>query len=265
MEVVITSDEGEAGRLGADVVTELLRRRPDAVIGVATGSSPLAIYDELGRRIDAGELSLKHARAFMLDEYIGLPPDHPERYHQVIHRDFVAKVDIEPRHVHGPDGSAQDVPAACAAYERAIAEAGGIDVQILGVGTDGHIAFNEPGSSLVSRTRLKTLTERTRLDNSRFFDGDADAVPRHCITQGLGTIMDARAVVLVAQGAGKADAVAAMVEGPITAMVPGSILQMHPHATVVVDEAAAAGLKLAEYYRLTYDSKPQWQRYENGL
>ncbi len=259
MEVVITSDEGEAGRLGADVVTELLRRRPDAVIGVATGSSPLAIYDELGRRIDAGELSLKHARAFMLDEYIGLPPDHPERYHQVIHRDFVAKVDIEPRHVHGPDGSAQDVPAACAAYERAIAEAGGIDVQILGVGTDGHIAFNEPGSSLVSRTRLKTLTERTRLDNARFFDGDADAVPRHCITQGLGTIMDARHIVLVAFGAGKAEAIRELVEGPIWASWPATILQMHPHVTVLVDAAAAGRLERRSYYEETWAHKPQWQ------
>ncbi len=259
MEVVITSDEGEAGRLGADVVTELLRRRPDAVIGVATGSSPLAIYHELGRRIDAGELSLKHARAFMLDEYIGLPPDHPERYHQVIHRDFVAKVDIEPRHVHGPDGSAQDVPAACAAYERAIAEAGGIDVQILGVGTDGHIAFNEPGSSLVSRTRLKTLTERTRLDNARFFDGDADAVPRHCITQGLGTIMDARHIVLVAFGAGKAEAIRELVEGPISASWPATILQMHPHVTVLVDAAAAGRLERRSYYEETWAHKPQWQ------
>ncbi len=259
MEVVITSDEGEAGRLGADVVTELLRRRPDAVIGVATGSSPLAIYDELGRRIDAGELSLKHARAFMLDEYIGLPPDHPERYHQVIHRDFVAKVDIEPRHVHGPDGSAQDVPAACAAYERAIAEAGGIDVQILGVGTGGHIAFNEPGSSLVSRTRLKTLTERTRLDNARFFDGDADAVPRHCITQGLGTIMDARHIVLVAFGAGKAEAIRELVEGPISASWPATILQMHPHVTVLVDAAAAGRLERRSYYEETWAHKPQWQ------
>ncbi len=259
MEVVITSDEGEAGRLGADVVTELLRRRPDAVIGVATGSSPLAIYDELGRRIDAGELSLKHARAFMLDEYIGLPPDHPERYHQVIHRDFVAKVDIEPRHVHGPDGSAQDVPAACAAYERAIAEAGGIDVQILGVGTGGHIAFNEPGSSLVSRTRLKTLTERTRLDNARFFDGDADAVPRHCITQGLGTIMDARHIVLVAFGAGKAEAIRELVEGPIWASWPATILQMHPHVTVLVDAAAAGRLERRSYYEETWAHKPQWQ------
>lgn len=259
MEVVITSDEGEAGRLGADVVTELLRRRPDAVIGVATGSSPLAIYDELGRRIDAGELSLKHARAFMLDEYIGLPPDHPERYHQVIHRDFVAKVDIEPRHVHGPDGSAQDVPAACAAYERAIAEAGGIDVQILGVGTGGHIAFNEPGSSLVSRTRLKTLTERTRLDNARFFDGDADAVPRHCITQGLGTIMDARHIVLVAFGAGKAEAVQQLLEGPISVTWPATILQMHPHVTVLLDGDAAGRLERRSYYEETWAHKPTWQ------
>ena len=258
MEVVITSDEGEAGRLGADVVTELLRRRPDAVIGVATGSSPLAIYDELGRRIDAGELSLKHARAFMLDEYIGLPPDHPERYHQVIHRDFVAKVDIEPRHVHGPDGSAQDVPAACAAYERAIAEAGGIDLQILGIGTSGHIGFNEPGSSFGSRTRVKTLIEQTREDNARFFDS-IDDVPMHCITQGLGTILKARHLFLLAFGEGKAAAVAGAVEGPVTSSLPGSAIQLHPHVTVVVDEAAASQLQYADYYRYAFANKPAWQ------
>ena len=259
MEVVITADEGEAGRLGADVIGELARHRPYPVIGVATGSSPIAIYDELGRRVAAGELTLKHARAFMLDEYIGLPADHPERYHQVIHRDFVAKVDIEPRHVFGPEGSADDIPAACAAYEKAITEAGGIDVQILGIGTDGHIAFNEPGSSLVSRTRIKTLTAQTRLDNARFFGGDADAVPRHCITQGLGTIMEAAHIVLVAFGAGKAEAVQQLLEGPISVTWPATILQMHPHVTVLLDGNAAGWLERRSYYEETWAHKPTWQ------
>jgi glucosamine-6-phosphate deaminase len=152
-----------------------------------------------------------------------------------------------------------DLAAACRDYEAAIAAAGGIDVQILGVGANGHIGFNEPSSSFASRTRIKTLAARTRADNARFF-ASADEVPQHCLTQGLGTIMEARQVVLVAQGAAKAAAVAAIVEGPVSARWPGSILQHHPNAVVVVDEAAAARLELADYYRYVYDHKPAWQR-----
>src|SRR6185437_12546136 len=178
MEVVITTTPEEVGELAAVAIDELLRRRPEAVLGVATGSSPLIIYDELGRRVSHGSLSLARTRAFMLDEYVGLPADHPQRYRNVIQAEFVDEVDIDPAQVHGPDGLAADLPAACAAYERAIAEAGGVDLQILGIGTDGHIAFNEPGSSLASRTRIKTLTSQTRRDNARFFGGDVDAVPQ---------------------------------------------------------------------------------------
>jgi len=179
VEVVITTPDQAAG-LVADAITELVVRRPDAVLGVATGSSPLAVYDELGRRVADGRLTLARARAFMLDEYVGLPAEHPERYRTVIDRDFVAKVDIDPDNVHGPDGLADDLPAACAAYEQAIADAGGVDLQLLGIGSDGHIAFNEPGSSLASRTRIKSLTRQTREDNARFFGGEVEAVPRHC-------------------------------------------------------------------------------------
>jgi glucosamine-6-phosphate deaminase len=161
--------------------------------------------------------------------------------------------------VQGPDGLAEDLQAACAAYEAAIAAAGGVDLQLLGVGTDGHVAFNEPGSSLASRTRIKTLTRQTREDNARFFDGDVEAVPRHCLTQGLGTIMAARHLVLLATGRGKAEAVHRVVEGAVSAMWPGSVLQMHPHVTVLVDDAAASRLQLADYYRQTYASKPAWQ------
>jgi glucosamine-6-phosphate deaminase len=259
MEIVICPDAKQAGQLGARVITALLKRKPDAVLGLATGSSPLAIYDELAARCDAGEVSFAKARGFSLDEYVGLPSEHPETYHNVIRKDFVHRVDFDDSAVRGPDGLAQDIPAFCAEYEAAMAQAGGVDLQILGIGTDGHIGFNEPGSSLASRTRIKTLTKQTRVDNARFFDGDIDKVPTHCITQGLGTIMSARQIVLVASGNGKAEAVHHMAEGSVSAMWPGTILQHHPHVTVLVDDAAASRLQLADYYRETFASKPDWQ------
>ena len=160
--------------------------------------------------------------------------------------------------LHGPDVACPDVPALCARYEALLVELGGVDVQLLGIGSDGHIGFNEPGSSLGSRTRIKTLTAQTRRDNARFF-GALDDVPHHVITQGLATIGAARHLVLVATGASKAAPIARAVEGPLTAMCPASTLQLHPHATVVVDEAAAVGLPHADYYRDVYAGKPDWQ------
>lgn len=259
MEVVILADVEEIGTVAADAISALLDRKPTAVLGLATGSSPLAIYDELAARYAAGRVSFRQARAFTLDEYVGLPEDHPERYRNVIDEVFVSRVDFESGAVQGPDGSATDIPAACAAYENAIHDAGGVDLQILGIGTDGHVAFNEPGSSLASRTRIKTLTAQTRIDNARFFGDDLEAVPTHCLTQGLGTIMEARHSILVATGRSKAEAVHHLVEGPVSAMWPATVLQHHPHATVLLDEAAARRLQLIDYYRETYRSKPAWQ------
>ena len=257
MEVVI-APAGELARLAADAVEGLLRADPETVLGLATGSSPLAVYDELVARHKEG-LSFARAKAFMLDEYVGLPADHPERYRNVIEKEFASRVDFAPGAVQGPDGLAEDLPAACAAYEKSIADAGGVDLQLLGIGTDGHIAFNEPGSSLASRTRIKTLTRQTREDNARFFGGSVDDVPRHCLTQGLATIMSARHLVLLASGRAKAEAVHQLVEGPVSAMWPATIMQLHPHATVLVDDAAASRLQLAGYYRQTYADKPDWQ------
>jgi glucosamine-6-phosphate deaminase len=259
MEVVILQDAKEIGTVAADAIGALFGRKPDAVLGLATGSSPLAIYDELAARCDAGLISFKQARGFTLDEYVGLPDDHPQRYRNVIDDVFVSRVDFAPGAVQGPDGLAIDLPAACASYEDAIRQAGGVDLQILGIGTDGHIAFNEPGSSLASRTRIKTLTRQTRIDNARFFGGDVESVPTHCLTQGLATIMDARHVILVATGRRKAEAVHHLVEGPVSAMWPASILQHHPHVTVLIDDGAARRLQLVDYYRETYRSKPEWQ------
>lgn len=257
MEVVIKGSVAELAALAADSIEALLTRAERPVLGLATGSSPLPIYEELVRRHQDG-LSFAHARAFLLDEYVGLPPGHPESYREVIRREFTGSVDIADDQVASPDGAAADVAAAAVAYDAAIAAAGGVDVQILGIGTDGHIAFNEPGSSLASRTRIKTLTEQTREDNARFF-ATIDEVPQHVLTQGLGTILEARHLVLIATGEQKAEAVAAMVEGPVTASCPGSVTQLHPHVTVLLDEAAASRLRLADYYRHSYDHKPEWQ------
>ncbi|GEA81314.1 glucosamine-6-phosphate deaminase [Cellulomonas uda] len=258
MEVVIAPAPALA-RLAADAVERLVRARPTAVLGLATGSSPLAVYDELARRHREDGLSFARVRAFMLDEYVGLPADHPQRYRNVIEAEIASRVDLAPGAVLGPDGLAQDLAAACAGYERAIADAGGVDLQLLGIGTDGHVAFNEPGSSLASRTRIKTLTRQTREDNARFFDDDVTAVPTHCLTQGLATIMAARHLVLLAQGRSKAEAVHQLVEGPVSALWPATVLQHHPHVTVLVDDAAASRLQLADYYRETYAAKPAWQ------
>ncbi|WP_028280757.1 glucosamine-6-phosphate deaminase [Arthrobacter sp. H5] len=258
MEVVILADHQAIGAVAADAVESLITRKPTAVLGLATGSSPLPVYDELARRHAHDGLQFAQAHGFALDEYVGLPPGHPESYREVIRREFTSRIDIRPENVHGPDGSAEDIPGACLSYEEAIRTAGGIDLQLLGVGTDGHIGFNEPGSSLASRTRIKTLIEQTRRDNARFFDS-IDDVPHHVVTQGLGTIMDARHVVLIATGAQKACAVHDFVEGPVAAVCAASILQLHPHATILIDEAAASKLKLADYYRYTFDNKPVWQ------
>lgn len=258
MEVVIVEDRAAGGRLVADAIVRLLRGNERPVLGLATGGSPMPVYDELAARFARGEVSFAHTRAYALDEYVGLPPDHPESYRAVIRREVVDRLDLPPASAHGPDGNAVDLVAGCQEYDAAVCAAG-VELQLLGVGTDGHVGFNEPGSSLSSRTRIKTLTAQTRRDNARFFGGDVDAVPQHVVTQGIGTILSARHLVLLAWGEQKAEAVARLVEGPVTAMIPASALQLHPHATVVVDGPAAAGLRLADYYRETWAAKPSWQ------
>jgi glucosamine-6-phosphate deaminase len=255
VEVVVLDTAEEVARVAADRIATVVRRRPDAVLGLATGSSPLGIYAELARRVAAGGVDMSATRGFALDEYVGLPREHPESYAAVIERQVIRPLRMDPARVQVPDGRAADLEAAAAGYDRAIADAGGVDLQLLGIGANGHIGFNEPTSSFASRTRVKTLAPRTRADNARFFDSPGD-VPVHCLTQGLGTILEARELLLVAQGAGKAEAVAAAVEGPLTSMCPGSALQLHPRATVVVDAAAAARLRLVDYYRWTWAHKP---------
>jgi glucosamine-6-phosphate deaminase len=255
-EVVIVGSPEDAGSLVAAKIVRLVGRDPRAVLGLATGSTPLPVYRAL--REQAAGVDLSGVRGFALDEYVGIAPEHPESYASVIRREVVEPLGLDPELVHVPDGDPERIAVSGEEYERAIEAAGGVDLQILGIGTDGHLGFNEPGSSFASRTRVKTLTAQTRRDNARFFPS-LDDVPRHCITQGLGTILRARHLVLLAFGAGKAAAVAGAVEGPLTASLPASAIQLHPHATVVVDEAAASQLRMAEYYRYAWENKPAGQ------
>ncbi len=259
MEVVIVPTSQDGARLVGAAIASLIVTSAAPVLGLATGSTPLPVYDDLVRQHQDRGLSFASVRAFALDEYVGLPPEHPESYRAVLEREIAGRVDFPDGAVRTPDGWSDDLQAACTDYDEAIRVAGGIDLQLLGVGTDGHIGFNEPTSSLASPTRIKTLTRQTRIDNARFFEGDIEKVPRHVLTQGIGTILRARHLVLLAWGASKADAVTATIEGPVTALVPSSALQLHPHATIVVDEPAAARLRLADYYRDVYDGKPDWQ------
>jgi len=256
MEIIIQPTPEAATAVAARLIARLLRDKPDAVLGLATGSTPLGLY----RQLIAMKLDWRRVTTFNLDEYVGLPRDHAQTYHTFMWENLFRHVNIAKKNVHIPDGNARDIPKFCAEYERRIRDAGGIDLQVLGIGTDGHIGFNEPTSSLASRTRIKTLTEQTRRDNARFFNSP-DEVPYHCITMGIGTIMDARQIVLLAFGPKKAKAIAEAVEGPITAMNPASALQLHPVTKVCLDEPAARRLKKADYYRWVYHHKPDWQQF----
>ena len=254
-EVVIVQSADEAGSITAEVITALLSTTPDAVLGLATGWTPLSTWSALAARA----LDLSRVRGFALDEYVGLPPGHPESYRAVITREVVEPLGLTPELVRVPADDGLPLPGAGDRYERDIVAAGGIDLQVLGIGRTGHIGFNEPGSSLASLTRVKTLTEQTRVDNARYF-ASVDDVPTHCITQGLGTILRARHLLLLAFGEAKAAAVAAALEGPVSASTPGSVVQLHPRVTVVVDEAAASQLVHADYYRYAWANRLDWER-----
>lgn len=258
MEVIIQPNPEAASAVAARLVARQVREKPASVLGLATGGTPGRLYELLAQMHREEGLDFSRAAAFNLDEYVGLGADHPCSYRRYMEEKLFSLVNLPAAARHIPDGLVADVPGHCADYEAAIRAAGGIDLQILGLGTDGHLGFNEPGSSLTSRTRIKTLTERTRQDNRRYFPHDQE-VPLHVITMGLGTIMDSRMCLLLAFGEAKAEAVAHAVEGPVTATVPASILQFHPCVKVLIDEAAASRLQRREYYRWVYDRKPDWQ------
>jgi glucosamine-6-phosphate deaminase len=255
MEIIIQPTAEAATKIAARLMAKLINEKPAAVLGLATGGTMENLYRELV----AQKLNWSKLTTFNLDEYVGLSPQHPQSYHSFMWENLFRHVNIAIKSVNIPDGLAKDIPAACENYERKISVAGGLDIQLLGIGTDGHIGFNEPTSSFASRTRIKTLTPQTLADNARFF-GNESAVPHHVITMGIGTILESRHCVLLAFGKNKAHAVAGMVEGAITAMNPASALQMHRKVTVFLDEASASELKMQEYYRWVYEQKPDWQK-----
>ena len=248
MEVIILNTPEAVATLAADLVSKQVNQKANAVLGMATGGTPLKTYEKLIEKCSAKEVSFKQASTFNLDEYIGLPSDHPRSYRYFMRENLFDHIDIDPENTHIPDGLADNPIEVGPAYEKQISEAGGIDLQILGIGSDGHIGFNEPTSSMGSRTRIKTLTERTLEDNQRFFK-PGETQPTLAITMGIQTIMEARHVILLANGAGKANAIRETVEGPLSARCPASILQFHPRATVIIDEEASSALELTAYYK----------------
>ena len=248
MRVIVEPQPEGVAKSAARFMARLVRRKPNCVLGLATGSTPLGMYRELIRMHREEGLDFSRVVTFNLDEYVGLSPSHPQSYRRFMQENLFDRLNIEPRNTHVPDGRALDFDAFCQQYERMIVETGGIDLQVLGIGSDGHIAFNEPGSSLGSRTRLKTLTEETIRDNARFF-GSAEQVPRLAITMGVGTILESRQCLLLACGSTKARAIRDTIEGPVTAQVTASALQLHRDVIAVVDEEAGRLLERRDYYR----------------
>ena len=259
MEVIVQRDPEAAAALAAKLIAARLRSKPGLVLGLATGRTMERVYD----RLTAWDLDFSACRTFNLDEYVGLPAGDARSYRHYMDRRLFSRVNIPRDNTHVPDGMAGDLGAEAARYERLIREAGGMDLQLLGIGEDGHIGFNEPLSALMSRTRVKALTPLTRRQNAAMFGGDPDQVPARALTMGVGTILEAREVLLLATGAAKAAVVAKAVEGPVTAMVSASALQLHPCCKVVLDEAAAGALTGREYYDWVFQNEPEWEGYRD--
>ena len=255
MEVMIHSTYDKMSQAAARMVADVINSKPNAVLGLATGSTPLGLYRELARMHKDEGLDFSHVRTFNLDEYVGLPPDHPQSYHYFMDENLLKAVNIEPQNIHIPSGTTSNYEAFCQWFEDRIDECGGIDLQILGIGADGHIAFNEPGSSLGSRTRIKTLSEQTINDNARFFDRKED-VPIYAITMGVGTILEAQRLMMLVNGSNKAEAIADAIEGPVSCMCTASALQMHPDSVIFMDDEAAGKLKMRDYYDWIQAKKP---------
>ncbi len=260
MEIIISKNPEEASVIAGKILKSIIKSKKDAVLGLATGSTPVRLYSEMIKMYNNKELDFSEVTTFNLDEYVGLGKDHYASYYKFMKDNLFNSINILDKNINIPNGLAESIPDFCAQYELDIIKSGGIDLQVLGIGTDGHLGFNEPTSSLASKTRIKTLDEQTRDDNKRFFK-DGDEVPYHVITMGIGTIMNSRTNLLLAFGDNKADAVKEMVEGSISAMVPGSALQLHPDTKILLDEKAAQKLSKVDYYKWVYDNKPNWQTY----
>ena len=258
MEVIIRPDADQAALLVARVVAARLRARPELVLGLATGRTMERVYRALVRMHAEQALDFAGCRSFTLDEYIGLGPDDPRSFHAYLARHLFDHVNLDRAKTHLLDGLAADHGTEAARYEAQISAAGGIDVQLLGIGVAGHIGFNEPLSALRSRTRAKALSPATLRQNAEAFGGDPAAVPKRALTMGVATILEARELVVLVTGAAKADVLARAVEGPITAMVSATAIQLHPACKVVVDEDAAARLEGQDYYRWIFDNEPEW-------
>ena len=260
MFVILTKGYAELTQRSAGIISEAIRKRPDLRLGLATGTTPLGLYRELARIHREEGLDFSRVVTFNLDEYLGLAADHPQSAHSFMQRSFFDHVNIAPDNIHIPDGTAPgDLDEYCARYEATIQKAGGIDLQILGIGRNGHIGFNEPSSSLSSRTRMKTLTRQTLEDNRQLFQ-EGQAIPEAAITMGIGTILDARRILLLASGTSKARALARAIEGPVTAFVTASALQLHRDVTILADENAAAELSEREYYRRDFEVDSKLRR-----
>lgn len=246
MKVLMFKDHDEASHYAAQLVINQLKEKPDSVLGLATGSTPIELYDHLIDAVKAGEISFKEVSTFNLDEYLGIEADHPESFATFMQEELFKSVDMNPERIHIPKGMAEDPEAESQAYERELIEKGPINLQILGLGSNAHIGFNEPGEILSNKTHMTRLSEKTREDNARFFHSLED-VPTHAITMGIGSIMRAEKIILLASGQAKADAIQKTVEGPITTQVPASMLQLHPEVLLLVDQAAGSTLEETSY------------------
>lgn len=263
MEILIRPTADRVAQFAAALVSERVRAKPDLVLGLATGRTMERLYQRLVALHREGAIDLSAVRCFSLDEYVGLSAEDPNSYHRYLRERFFDPIGLPMDRVRLPNGAAADLPAEAAAYEAAIRAAGGIDLQLLGIGVSGHIGFNEPLSALMSRTREKALTPTTREQNAEMFGGDPQAVPPRALTMGVGTILDAREIVLLATGASKAAILAQATEGPITASISATALQLHPRCKVVVDEEAAAQLRGTDYYRFLFEQEPEWAAYRD--
>ena len=253
MEIIIKNDYSDMSTEAAHIIGDQIKGKPNTVLGLATGSTPLGLYNELIKLNNSGDIDFSNVITYNLDEYIGLTQKHPQSYKYFMYDKLFSHINIKDENIHFPNGEHFD-DKECELYEDSIKNNGGIDIQILGIGRTGHIAFNEPTSSLKSRTRIKTLTPQTIKDNSRFFNNCSE-VPIYAITMGVGTIMEAKKIILMASGKAKAKPIKNAIEGPISSMCSASAIQMHQKSMVIIDEAAASELSEKEYYKWVYKNK----------